>query len=133
MTSMGIYYLTRLLVTLAAIPVHEAGHALASWLMGDPTARDHGRLSLNPPRHFALLGTICMVAAGAGAATPPPAPARDATSDNTRAPAAATRRLGPCSPRRSWRALPSSSTAGITLKGCSSPPACTAPRTTPWS
>ena len=58
MTSMGIYYLTRLLVTLVAIPFHEAGHALASFLLGDPTARNHGRLSLNPLRHFDLLGTI---------------------------------------------------------------------------
>ena len=76
MISMGIYYLTRLLVTLAAIPVHEAGHALASWLMGDPTARDHGRLSLNPLRHFDLLGTICMVVAGVGWAKPVPTDAR---------------------------------------------------------
>ena len=30
MTALGIYYLTRLLVTLIAIPCHEAGHALAS-------------------------------------------------------------------------------------------------------
>ena len=76
MTSMGIYYLTRLLVTLLAIPCHEAGHALASWLMGDPTARNHGRLSLNPLRHFDLLGTICMVVAGVGWAKPVPTDVR---------------------------------------------------------
>ena len=76
MTSLGIYYLTRLLVTLLAIPCHEAGHALASWLMGDPTARNHGRLSLNPLRHFDLLGTICMVVAGVGWAKPVPTDVR---------------------------------------------------------
>ena len=76
MTSMGIYYLTRLLVTLLAIPCHEAGHALASSLMGDPTARNHGRLSLNPLRHFDLLGTICMVVAGVGWAKPVPTDVR---------------------------------------------------------
>ena len=76
MTSMGIYYLTRLLVTLVAIPFHEAGHALASFLLGDPTARNHGRLSLNPLRHFDLLGTICMVAAGVGWAKPVPTDVR---------------------------------------------------------
>ena len=64
MTITGIYYLTRLLVTLVAIPIHEMGHALASWLLGDPTARAQGRLSLNPLRHFDLLGTLCMVVAG---------------------------------------------------------------------
>ena len=76
MTALGIYYLTRLLVTLIAIPCHEAGHALASYLMGDSTARDHGRLSLNPLRHFDLLGTICMVVAGVGWAKPVPTDVR---------------------------------------------------------
>ena len=76
MTAMGIYYLTRLLVTLLAIPCHEAGHALASYLMGDPTARNHGRLSLNPLRHFDLLGTLCMVVAGVGWAKPVPTDVR---------------------------------------------------------
>lgn len=76
MTALGIYYLTRLLVTLIVIPCHEAGHALASYLMGDSTARDHGRLSLNPLRHFDLLGTICMVVAGVGWAKPVPTDVR---------------------------------------------------------
>ena len=31
------YYLVRALVALVAIPFHEAGHALAAWLLGDPT------------------------------------------------------------------------------------------------
>lgn len=48
MTAQGIYYLIRALVTLVAIPFHEAGHALASWLLGDDTAKREGRLSLNP-------------------------------------------------------------------------------------
>ena len=74
--TMGIYYLTRLLVTLVAIPCHEAGHALASYLLGDPTARQQGRLSLNPLRHFDLVGTICMVVAGVGWAKPVPTDAR---------------------------------------------------------
>ena len=67
---MVTYYLMRLLVTLVAIPWHEAGHALASLLLGDPTARRQGRLSLNPLRHFDLLGTVCMVVLGVGWARP---------------------------------------------------------------
>ena len=55
------YYLVRALVALVAIPFHEAGHALAAWLLGDPTAKREGRLSLNPFAHFDLLGTLCMV------------------------------------------------------------------------
>ena len=64
------YYIIRALVALTAIPFHEAGHALASWLLGDPTAKRQGRLSLNPFRHFDLLGTLCMVFAGVGWAKP---------------------------------------------------------------
>ena len=70
MTSRGLYYLIRALVTLVAIPFHEAGHALAAWLLGDPTAKREGRLSLNPFRHFDLMGTLCMVLAGVGWAKP---------------------------------------------------------------
>ena len=64
------YYLVRALVALVAIPFHEAGHALAAWLLGDPTAKREGRLSLNPFAHFDLLGTLCMVFAGVGWAKP---------------------------------------------------------------
>ena len=70
MTSRGLYYLIRALVTLVAIPFHEAGHALAAWLLGDPTAKREGRLSLNPFRHSDLMGTLRMVLAGVGWAKP---------------------------------------------------------------
>ena len=70
MTSQGSYYLIRALVALVAIPFHEAGHALAAWLLGDDTAKRQGRLSLNPLAHFDLLGTLCMVFAGVGWAKP---------------------------------------------------------------
>ena len=70
MTARGIYYLIRALVTLIAIPFHEAGHALAAWLLGDPTAKRAGRLSLNPFRHFDLWGTLCMIFIGVGWAKP---------------------------------------------------------------
>lgn len=70
MTAQGLYYLIRALVALVAIPFHEAGHALAAWLLGDDTAKREGRLSLNPFKHFDLLGTLCMVFAGVGWAKP---------------------------------------------------------------
>ena len=65
-----IRYIIRALVALVAIPFHEAGHALAAWLLGDATAKHEGRLSLNPFAHFDLLGTLCMVFAGVGWAKP---------------------------------------------------------------
>ena len=68
MTPRMFYTLARVLAALTVIPFHEAGHALAAWLLGDPTAKQQGRLSLNPFRHFDLLGTLCMVFAGLEAA-----------------------------------------------------------------
>lgn len=65
-----VTYLIRAVVMLIVIPFHEAAHALVSWLLGDPTAKNAGRLSLNPVRHFDLLGALCMVLAGVGWAKP---------------------------------------------------------------
>ena len=47
MTPRMFYTLARVLAALTVIPFHEAGHALAAWLLGDPTAKQQGRLSLN--------------------------------------------------------------------------------------
>ena len=65
-----ISYLVRAVVMLIVIPFHEAAHALVSWQLGDPTAKNAGRLSLNPVRHFDLMGALCMVVAGVGWAKP---------------------------------------------------------------
>ena len=72
MTAQGMYYLIRALVTLIAIPFHEAGHALAAWLLGDPTAKREGRISLNPLRHIDPIGFACMFLVGFGWAKPVP-------------------------------------------------------------
>lgn len=63
-------YAVRALAVLIVIPFHEAAHALVSWWLGDPTAKNAGRLSLNPMRHFDPLGTLCMVLGGVGWARP---------------------------------------------------------------
>ena len=42
MTTQATYYIIRALVALVAIPFHEAGHALAAWLLGDATAKPAG-------------------------------------------------------------------------------------------
>lgn len=64
------YYVVRALAVLIIIPFHEAAHALVSWLLGDPTAKNAGRLSMNPLRHFDPLGTLCMLVGGVGWARP---------------------------------------------------------------
>ena len=67
-----LVWVMRGLAMLLAIPVHESAHAWASDKLGDPTARNMGRLSLNPMAHFDLLGAVCMIVAGIGWAKPVP-------------------------------------------------------------
>ena len=43
-----------------AITVHEAAHAFAADALGDSTARQMGRLSLNPLRHIDPVGTVLL-------------------------------------------------------------------------
>jgi len=46
------------LPVLLAITFHEAAHAWAAWLCGDPTAKQQDRLSFNPVNHIDPVGTI---------------------------------------------------------------------------
>ena len=39
---------------------HEWGHAKSADMLGDPTARDQGRMSLNPGVHIDMVGTIIL-------------------------------------------------------------------------
>lgn len=43
---------------IASLSVHEAAHAWAADRLGDPTARQLGRLSLNPAVHIDPIGTV---------------------------------------------------------------------------
>lgn len=46
------------IVLLLSLSIHESAHAWTADKLGDPTARDLGRVSLNPIVHTDLLGTI---------------------------------------------------------------------------
>jgi len=48
----------QLLVILFAISFHESAHAWSALQFGDTTARDQGRISLNPLRHIDPIGSI---------------------------------------------------------------------------
>jgi len=61
---------------LIALTFHEVAHGYISYKMGDPTARNLGRLNLNPIKHLDPIGTICMVFFGIGWAKPVPVNAR---------------------------------------------------------
>jgi Zn-dependent protease len=60
------------IVLIVAITIHEFGHALADELEGDPTAREAGRLSLNPARHLDPFGTLMIALVGFGWGKPVP-------------------------------------------------------------
>jgi Zn-dependent protease len=62
----------RVLAVLLCLTVHEICHGLAAYALGDPTARDRRRLSLNPLRHIDWLGLAMMLFAGFGWAKPVP-------------------------------------------------------------
>ena len=68
--------IAQLLLTLPivflSLSVHETAHGYVAYKLGDPTARNLGRLTLNPIKHLDLFGTLCMVLFGFGWAKPVP-------------------------------------------------------------
>lgn len=67
-----VMFFAWLISVVIAITIHEFSHALAATWLGDPTARNEGRVSLNPIRHMDLWGTILLVLAGFGWGKPVP-------------------------------------------------------------
>lgn len=57
---------------LICITLHEMAHGLVALWLGDTTARDAGRLTLNPLRHIDIWGLLMMVICGFGWAKPVP-------------------------------------------------------------
>src|SRR5450759_4841920 len=71
---MGNFNLTQVLIFLPGIilglTVHEYSHALVAHMCGDSTAKEQGRISLNPLKHIDPLGFIMLIVAGFGWAKP---------------------------------------------------------------
>ncbi|MHB8090041.1 MAG: site-2 protease family protein [Syntrophales bacterium] len=63
---------------LVAIPLlysiifHELAHGWVAWKLGDPTAKNAGRLTLNPLSHLEPIGTLMLLFVGFGWARPVP-------------------------------------------------------------
>ncbi len=57
---------------LLALTVHEVAHGWMAMKLGDPTARNLGRLTLNPLKHLDPVGTLCMILFHFGWARPVP-------------------------------------------------------------
>jgi Zn-dependent protease len=57
---------------LLSLTIHEYAHARTALAFGDTTARDQGRLTLNPMAHLDPIGTLCLIFAKFGWARPVP-------------------------------------------------------------
>lgn len=67
-----IHILLCLPIILISLSLHETAHGYAAYKLGDPTARNLGRLTLNPMKHLDPIGFLCMLLAGFGWAQPVP-------------------------------------------------------------
>ena len=64
--------LLSVLPALLCITFHEASHGYVAYRLGDNTAKDRGRLSLNPLKHLDIMGLIMMAVFHFGWAKPVP-------------------------------------------------------------
>ncbi len=73
-------FLLELVISLPVIIIslcfHETAHAFVAYKLGDPTAKNLGRVSMNPLKHLDIIGTICMIFFKFGWAKPVPINAR---------------------------------------------------------
>ena len=88
-------FLIRLPIIAIALSFHEMSHAYIAHKCGDDTAKNLGRLTMNPLKHLDLMGTICLVLFGIGWAKPVPVNARN--FDNPKKGMALTALAGPVS------------------------------------
>lgn len=65
-----------IIVVLFSLSFHEAAHGYIACKMGDPTAKNLGRLTLDPSKHLDPIGTVCMMLFGFGWAKPVPVNSR---------------------------------------------------------
>ena len=64
--------LINVIPAIICITLHELSHALVALKLGDPTAKNAGRLTLNPLKHIDLFGLICLAVFRFGWAKPVP-------------------------------------------------------------
>ncbi len=74
---MDINHFIQQLVILAppflfALTFHELAHGYVAWNLGDPTAKNAGRLTMNPLKHLDPLGVIAFIIMKIGWAKPVP-------------------------------------------------------------
>lgn len=61
-----------LVILLVGFPIHELAHAFVAYRLGDNTAKNLGRVTLNPLAHLDPLGSLLLLVAHFGWAKPVP-------------------------------------------------------------
>ena len=56
----GVSIIFQAAILIMSVVVHEVAHGYSALMQGDTTARDQGRLTLNPLRHLDLFGSIIL-------------------------------------------------------------------------
>ncbi len=64
-------------VMLISLSVHEFAHARVAYARGDATARNLGRMTVNPLKHIDPIGALCMILFRFGWAKPVPVNSRN--------------------------------------------------------
>ena len=67
-----VFFFVWIFAIIVGITIHEFAHAWAAYYYGDPTAKNMGRLSLNPLVHLDPFGFILLLIAGFGYGKPVP-------------------------------------------------------------
>ncbi len=57
---MEIFIIFQIIVLILSVVVHEVSHGYAADELGDPTAREMGRLTLNPLKHLDPFGSVIL-------------------------------------------------------------------------
>ncbi|GHU55185.1 peptidase [Clostridia bacterium] len=85
------------LVMFISFPIHEAAHGFVAMKLGDNTAKNMGRVTLNPIPHISLMGALMMIAVGFGFAKPVPVNPNNFTKVSRKVGMALTSLAGPVS------------------------------------
>lgn len=64
--------LASVFVVMLILPLHEMAHGFVAYKLGDRTAKNQGRLTLNPLAHLDYIGALSLILVGFGWATPVP-------------------------------------------------------------
>ncbi len=86
-----------LVILLIAFPIHECSHAFVAKMLGDNTAEEEGRITLNPFSHLDPMGTIGIMIFGIGWAKSVPINPRRARKVSQKTAMALTAAAGPIS------------------------------------